>query len=219
MSFIFTFQFIFLSFSAFTLKPDPNDDQPIDRELTEIQISNGVLHSIGTDAFYDLRNLANLGLTKNGLSTIHPHAFRMNSSSNMTLFIDLTDNQLTVDSFKPNSFLGSQRPVKINFGLSGCSATLQYLPENVFRPFLDEHPMNIIDVGRHCYHINCDCKMSWTLSQKYTFRVKNFRCVVGDGFVYYRDYIKSFGCFDKFMRGETIDAAGEEERIIIENSE
>lgn len=172
-----------------------------------------MLHSIGTDAFHHLRNLANLGLTRNGLSAIHPYAFRMNSSSNMTLFIDLTDNPLTAESFKPTTFLGSRRPVKINFGLSGCSAQLQTLPENVFRPFLDEHPLNIVDVGRHCYHITCDCKMAWTLAQEYTFRVKNFRCVVGDGFVYYRDFIKSFGCYEKFMRGETINVTGADGQI------
>lgn len=86
--------------------------------------------------------------------------------------------------------------MKINLGLGGCSNRLATLPESVFRPFLDENERNVVDVGRDCSHMVCDCRMAWTLDElKYSFRVKNLRCKAANGSsVPYRDFMASVNC-------------------------
>lgn len=93
-----------------------NNEQDVhELQLTEIQITTGNIRSIGTDAFADLLHLEQLSLSKNQINFIHPYAFRMNKSSNLTLMIDLTDNDLNSTSFVPESFLDAKRFVCFNF--------------------------------------------------------------------------------------------------------
>ena len=80
-------------------------------KLNEIQITNGNIETIGTDAFYDLPNLVHLYMPKNQIVKIEPFAFRQRQQSNVTLLIDLTENQLTIDSFSTDSLLGAKRYV------------------------------------------------------------------------------------------------------------
>lgn len=159
------------------------------QELKEIVITNGSILSIGTDAFADLSKLTRLQLTQNQISQIKPFAFRTNYHSNVTLVIDLTENQLEATSFEINALVGSKRPIKIYFGLGGCNSKLKHLPENIFRPFLDQNERNVIDVGRMCFSLVCDCSMAWILEEKYVFRIKNFRCQVNkDSSLFYHEY-------------------------------
>lgn len=83
-------------------------------QLTEIQITTGNIQSIGSDAFADLLHLEQLSLSKNHINFIHAYAFRMNKPSNLTLMIDLTDNDLNSSSFEPESFLGAKRFFEFN---------------------------------------------------------------------------------------------------------
>lgn len=166
-----------------------NNSQNKLQELKEIVITNGSITSIGTDAFADLSKLNRLQLTQNRIRQIKAFAFRTNYQSNVTLVIDLTENLLETSSFEINSLVGSKRPLKINFGLGGCNPKLKHLPENIFRPFLDENERNVVDVGRMCFSIICDCSMAWILDEKYAFRMKNFRCQVGkDSYLFYYEY-------------------------------
>ncbi|XP_075676029.1 endothelin-converting enzyme homolog [Dermatophagoides pteronyssinus] len=179
-----------------------NNEQDVhELQLTEIQITTGNIRSIGTDAFADLLHLEQLSLSKNQINFIHPYAFRMNKSSNLTLMIDLTDNDLNSTSFVPESFLDAKRPLKIHLGLNGCNLNLNHLPEEIFRPFLDENIKNIIDVGRHCFNLQCGCRMSWTLSERYRLRVKNFRCSNDQNHtVYFSDYMRNKTCPLNYQR-------------------
>ncbi|XP_075587625.1 neprilysin-1-like isoform X2 [Dermatophagoides farinae] len=164
-------------------------------QLTEIQITTGNIQSIGSDAFADLLHLEQLSLSKNHINFIHAYAFRMNKPSNLTLMIDLTDNDLNSSSFEPESFLGAKRPLKIHLGLNGCNLKLDHLSEEIFRPFLDENLKNTIDVGRHCFNLQCGCRMAWTLSERYRLRVKNFRCSNDrNNTVYFSDYMRNKTC-------------------------
>ncbi|OTF69896.1 slit protein-like protein [Euroglyphus maynei] len=88
---------------------DDDVDEQIESQLTEIQITTGNIQSIGTDSFADLQHLEQLSLSKNHINFIHSYAFRMNKPSNLTLMIDLTDNDLNSSSFVPESFIGAKR--------------------------------------------------------------------------------------------------------------
>lgn len=94
-----------------------------------------------------------------------------------------------------------KRPLKIHLGLNGCNLNLNHLPEEIFRPFLDENIKNIIDVGRHCFNLQCGCRMSWTLSERYRLRVKNFRCSNDQNHtVYFSDYMRNKTCPLNYQR-------------------
>lgn len=88
-----------------------------------------------------------------------------------------------------------KRPLKIHLGLNGCNAKLDHLAEEIFRPFLDEDPRNTIDVGRHCYNLQCGCQMAWALADRYRLRVKNFRCSNDQNYpVYFSDFMSNQTC-------------------------
>jgi hypothetical protein len=53
---------------------------------------------------------------------------------------------------------------------------MTFLNQTVFEPFLDENPLNSIDVGRGCNNMICDCRMDWILSGNYFEKIKNLKC-------------------------------------------
>ncbi|KPM10150.1 slit protein-like protein 2 [Sarcoptes scabiei] len=193
---IFQNKLIEIPHNAFALESlAQNNETQTKKQLTEIQITEGSIVSIGTDAFADLMHLEQLSLNKNRINLIRSYAFRIHHKSNATLILDLTDNDLSPISFETNAFLGANRPLKIHLGLNGCNHKLDRLPEEIFRPFLDENPSNTIDVGRNCLNLKCGCQMAWMLSERYRLRVKNFRCYDSQNHsVYFSDYIRDDSC-------------------------
>ena len=176
--------------------------------LQEIVISTGTITTIGSDAFANLTYLNNIMLNKNHIQRIKSYAFRTNYRSNITLLIDLTDNLLEPNSFEHGSLIGSQRPIRLNFGLGGCNPRLIYLPNDIFQPFFDENELNSIDIGRDCYNIDCnDCRSAWIMDPRYQYRVKNVRCIHNGVNVPYREYIKMANCSKNVVENDQTQAS------------
>jgi len=139
--------------------------------LTNIYI-HGNLQKIGNYAFYDpsywIRKIR-LGQNINFIST---HAFDIRSNSHQRLTIDLSNNQLTTDSFESGVFLNSKRPLFVNL----TNNKLSHLDEFIFEPFLDLTIMNQIDVKDN--PMVCDCRMKWLVknSRNYQKQVVNAFC-------------------------------------------
>lgn len=127
------------------------------------------ISSIGSYAFMGAPKLVELGIVKNFIEEFHSFAFAFNETSNRQLTIHIGGNPFN-DSFglKPNAFSGSQRPVRITFDIDSFAASdaandpsLDFIPENVFRPFIEENPENYFEVDYFNVDVWCDCKSKW----------------------------------------------------------
>lgn len=130
--------------------------------------SSGI-KSIGSYAFSGAPKLVELGLEKNFIEEFDSFAFAFNETSNQPLTVHIGGNPFN-DSYglKPNAFSGAQRPIRILFNVNSFEAsdkandpTLDFIPENVFRPFIEENSENYFEVDYFNVDVWCDCNSKW----------------------------------------------------------
>ncbi|CAG2177210.1 unnamed protein product, partial [Oppiella nova] len=124
--------------------------------------------------FSHLTTLTYLSFWNNDLIYIGDNAFAMDEPSNLTLYIELRDNQhLTPSSFARNSLIGINRPTKIDLSNSQAISKITYFPEDVFWPFFAANPLNEI---RYFDSTNFDCQdcKSYWLKQRALFKLWAF---------------------------------------------
>ena len=125
----------------------------------------------------------------NRIEVIKPWAFAFQkpATANRTqsqLAIYLSGNRLHSDSFAVNALLGGNgRAVTLYLGGydGGCNRRLATLRREVFEPFLQENPANVVDM--YGCPLLCDHRMEWlTLRlERYRRQVRNLECYVHSG--------------------------------------
>lgn len=114
-------------------------------------------------AFANLPALEEINLSQQDVYYIGDYAFSSTVPTNNRLKIDLSlqwNRNLKPESFSQYSLSDINRPVElILYG----DQFISYLPEEVFRPFLDAHPDNLIRLGMR---MNCSCEMQWLWSER-----------------------------------------------------
>lgn len=127
------------------------------------------IKSVGSYAFSGAPKLVELGMQKNFIEQFESFAFAFNETSDNRLTIHIGGNPFN-DSYglKPNAFSGSQRPLRITFNVNSFEASdaandpsLDFIPENVFRPFIEENSENYFEVDYFNVDVWCDCKSKW----------------------------------------------------------
>lgn len=130
--------------------------------------SSGIKY-VGSYAFSGAPNLVELGLIRNYIEEFESYAFAFNKTSDRPLTIHIGGNPFN-DSYglKPNAFSGSQRPIRFKFEIDSFQASdpandpsLHIIPEDVFRPFIEENPKSYFEVDHFNVDIWCDCKSKW----------------------------------------------------------
>jgi len=145
----------------------------VQNKLKSIDFRVGTLKSliflteIQSYAFYDLPNLISLNLDSHDIRLVDKNAFTFHYKSDEILTVNLSrqwDRNLSPDSFHDEVFEQTNRPIYLD--LYG-NRYLNYLPEQVFRPFLEAHSQNRIRLGMK---MDCDCDMYWLFNQKHKYR-------------------------------------------------
>ncbi|KAJ6640756.1 hypothetical protein Bhyg_05688, partial [Pseudolycoriella hygida] len=140
---------------------------------------NTGIKSVGSYAFSGAPKLIELGLRRNFIEEFHSFAFGFNKTSNKRLTIYIGGNPFN-DSYglMPDAFSGARRPVKIIFDIDSFAASdrandpsLDFMPENVFRPFVEENSENVFEVDYFNVDVWCDCRSKWMFDDN--GRIKN----------------------------------------------
>lgn len=77
------------------------------------------------------------------------------------LTINLSGNNLTINSFEKGALVRSHRPVHLILAQNSkdCNVHLRFLDQTIFEPFLKGHPSNQLTIGP-C-QMFCDCNLKW----------------------------------------------------------
>lgn len=128
---------------------------------------------VGSYAFSGAPNLVELGLGRNFIEEFESFAFAFNETSNNQLSIEIGGNPFN-DSYglKANAFSHVKRPVRISFEVDSFAGSdtandpsLDFMPENVFRPFIEENAENYFEVNYYNVDIWCDCGSKWMFDE------------------------------------------------------
>lgn len=127
------------------------------------------IKSVGSYAFSGAPRLVELGIGKNFIEEFDSFAFAFNETLNRRLTIHIGGNPFNdTVGLRPNAFSGSQRPVRITFNVHSFEASdgannpsLDFMPENVFRPFIEENAENFFEVDYFNVDVWCDCNSKW----------------------------------------------------------
>jgi hypothetical protein len=142
-----------------------NPTNGLQRNLTRISFDSYCSHSpikrVMKHAFYHLPNLIHLDLSCLQLEQIVSDAFQFIDSSNpRKLFIDLSENQLTENSFGENFLKGINRNVELILNYN----PFIFLNETIFAAFLDSNSENSLKIWQNVNNsrVDCDsCLMNW----------------------------------------------------------
>lgn len=142
------------------------------------------IRSIGSYAFSAAPKLVELAVERNFIEEFDAFAFAFNQTSNKQLTIHIGGNPFNdTVGLKANAFSGIRRPTRIIFEVSSFDASdeandpsLNYMPENVFRPFIEENAENYFEVNYYNVDIWCDCGSKWMFDE-----VGNLRPEVQNG--------------------------------------
>jgi hypothetical protein len=142
-----------------------------------------ILESVGDFPFFYLLNLKHINFYGHNIHTVGKNAFDFFKSSNDTLEIDFSENNLNASSFKKGSFLRANRPLFINL----WNNPMEYLDEKVFGPFLKRDERNKIKIGSDVSKeigFECDCRSFWLIKIKNVIRnqVNDVICKDGKSF-------------------------------------
>ena len=138
-------------------------------KLKKINFTEGIYESfifvtkLEREAFYNLPSVEEINLKPQDVMFIGDNAFSSPVAINKKLRIDLSlqwNRKFTPQSFSRFSLSDFNRQVELD--LYG-NPYISYLPEEVFRPFLEENPNNSIRLGMK---MNCSCDMYWLYSNK-----------------------------------------------------
>lgn len=178
-----------LEFQAtnFTVVPFKAFNGPGGGRLKVVRFYNpdrrGGLTTIGTRAFHRAHFLEEIDLKNNRISVIKAYAFAFQRPANRTLALSvyLSGNRLHSDSFALGALLGGNgRNVTLYLGGydGGCNRALATLRREVFEPFLEESPGNIVDM--YGCPLLCDHRMEWLTFrlERYRAQVRNLECYV-----------------------------------------
>ncbi|KAH9417237.1 hypothetical protein DERP_007234 [Dermatophagoides pteronyssinus] len=137
---------------------------------------NGHIKSVGNFAFYYLNQLQYLYLSHQRINYLPANSFDFEKSSNQTLYIYLGNNKLNNTSFERGIFLNSKRPIHLELY---WNPDLTYLDEQIFRPFLEQNPLNRISLQDN--PLQCDCQSYWLYKdrQKFSNQLQNIMCKIG----------------------------------------
>lgn len=126
---------------------------------------NGVVTNLASGAFSNLPSISQIKIT-NQLEEIAEGAFTFSQTNQtMNVSIDLSSNKLDETSFAQNFI--DIRP-NINIDLDLTSNLLRYLPENVFKPFLEANSVNQLTVVNN--RIDCGrCESYWLVVDREAF--------------------------------------------------
>lgn len=144
------------------------DGQVVFPNLNTISFNAGLYETlifvtkIYDHAFYNLPSLTEINLNQQDVDYVGDFAFGLREKSNTTLVINLSrqwNTNLTSESFSLNAF-ETNRPVELD--LRG-DFNIEYLPERIFRPFLEADDRNKIHLNSP---VECECEMYWIYRNK-----------------------------------------------------
>ena len=129
------------------------------KKLHAVTIKGKNIKKINEKAFWNLNSMGHLEIIDTSLDKIGENIFVFSKPAEHMLTIGLYNNaNLPCTGFQPGTFINIGRPTTIDF--SGYHYVEEHnkkqmtcLPENVFKPFLEKHEWNDIDL----YEIDFDC--------------------------------------------------------------
>jgi len=133
------------------------------------RVHSSGLSRIGSYAFSGAPKLKEIGLGKNFISKFESFSFGFNETRQQQLRVYIGLNPFNDSTgLEPNAFSGSRGPLWIKYDIDSFAASdpandpqFHFLPENVFRPFLDEHQKNALVVDYFNVEIWCDGGSKW----------------------------------------------------------
>lgn len=142
-------------------------------ELSYLDLTYNNLTRLANKTFFQLSSLQRVSLDHNSISAIETEAFDfVNANESQLLLIFLRHNNLTSDSFSPDSFISTERTIFLYLN----NNKITHLPESVFRPILNQK--NDLFVALWSNPFECDCRSKWLLSDVayYKKRLHGIRC-------------------------------------------
>lgn len=142
------------------------------QNLSYIDLSGNNLTKIGKRAFHKLPELHRLNLDYNQIDHISNETFTFEVEESKLLLLFLRHNNLTGESFEPNSFTNLDKTVFLYLN----NNQIRYLDEVVFKPMLDAKSDLFIALWSNPFQ--CDCRAKWLLEDPsyYKKRVHGVRC-------------------------------------------
>jgi len=147
-----------------------NEDQ---YSLRFVDLSNNQISSIGDNAFYGLLNLVYLNLGNNNLKALSANSLSIKSWSSIPLHLILENNELTSNALNEMSFRRIKRPLILFIQ----NNRLNYFPESVFRPIIEDERNYLIEVSGNPFV--CDCqrhKWVFQLGKHQRVKLRNLYC-------------------------------------------
>lgn len=142
-------------------------------ELKSIDLSSNRIAVIEDYAFYQLSNLVYLNLCNNSLKTLSANALALQHWSPKPIQILLQSNQLSADQMSGRLFSQLRRPLILFLQ----NNKLHFLPEDVFRPIVDNETNYFVDLSANPFL--CDCqrhKWLFLLSKNSRPKLQNIFC-------------------------------------------
>jgi len=143
-------------------------------KLKYILLNNNKIQKIGANAFAGHPNLLQITLHHNHIEHLENNSLKLdysnNGAHNGLVFVFLNNNNLTADSFSPQTF-GDIQQNSISLDLE--SNHLHELPQTVFKPFV-EISGSLLYVYNN--EFKCDCSMNWILDKVPSERIEGLYC-------------------------------------------
>jgi len=134
--------------------------------MRKVLLKKNEITDIESCAFFKLSRLCVVDLSYNKIQKIATHAFAIESSSNIRLFVNLHSNMLSNNSLSVGSFLGANRPLFLIIS----DNLLTYLDEGVFGPLLLGSGNGTVVASYNPFV--CDCKWKWILLNRHQLHGK-----------------------------------------------
>lgn len=140
------------------LEEIPSEAFKVMKKLFLVELKGKNIKKINDKAFWNLNYVHTIEITGTSIDHLSDDALAFKPSESL-LTIGLFNNpSLPCTGFSPNTFVNIGRPTSLDF--SGYHYVddhnrkqLTCMPENVFKPFLEKHDWNDVDL----YEIDFDC--------------------------------------------------------------
>lgn len=142
-------------------------------DLSYLDLTYNNITKLTNRTFYQLSSLQRISLDHNSIGLIESEAFDfVNANESQLLLIFLRHNNLTSESFSPESFLSTERTIFLYLN----NNKITHLPESVFKPILSQK--NDLFVALWSNPFECDCRSKWLLNDVayYKKRLHGIRC-------------------------------------------
>ena len=159
--------------------------------LKAIDLSSNRIAIIEDHAFYQLSSLVYLNLSNNSLVTLNADALALRHWSPKPIQVLLQANQLRADQMTDRLFSQMKRPLILFLQ----NNKLHFIPEDVFRPIVENETNYLIDFSGN--PLLCDCQRHrWLFLLSKNERLKLQNVICGQQSVWYFEEMVSQNCFN-----------------------